>query len=380
MRVNRDKLLQSLKMVEPGISPKEVLEQSTCFIFQDGQVQSYNDEVACVVPTDLKATGAIQARPLLAILEKMDVEYIEVRQAKESLSIKGKREWIDVRMEKEILLPIKNLEKPKKWKKLPKDFSEAVGLVQECAGRDDQDYELTCIHIHPKWIEACDNQQAARYRLATGLDRSILIRVVALHHIAPLGMSEVSETESWMHFRNGSGLVLSCRHYVESYPNLSKILNVTGEKVKLPKGLIKASERAEIFSADSSDENFVKVDLLPGKVRIIGQGTFGSYKATKPVTYSGRSISFTISPKLLCEIVKRKTECAVSEKALKIEGASFEYSVSLSVPKKEKENDSRSRKPKAKRSKSNVATDSSDKSSGSKRSSSKRNSTRSKST
>ena len=71
MKINREELLNQLESVQPGLSIREIIEQSSCFVFQDGKVITYNDEIFCSQKTPLKIKGAVLAAPLIALLRKM---------------------------------------------------------------------------------------------------------------------------------------------------------------------------------------------------------------------------------------------------------------------------------------------------------------------
>jgi len=46
MKINRQEFLDSLEMVKAGLSPREFIEQSSCFAFKEGEVLTFNDESA----------------------------------------------------------------------------------------------------------------------------------------------------------------------------------------------------------------------------------------------------------------------------------------------------------------------------------------------
>ncbi len=327
MHVNREKLLNCLEAVQPGLSTREIVEQSSCFIFEDGRVMSYNDEIACSIETGIKLEGAIQAVPLMGILRKLQEETLKLTAGKDQLLIEGKRKKAGIRMEVEILLPIDKVERPKKWRKLPDDFCDAIKIVEQCAGTDESNFFLTCVHIHPKFVEACDNHQVSRYKVKTGVKKETLVRRDSIKHVVSFDMTEFSETESWMHFRNPAGLVLSCRRYAEEYSDVSKFLKVKGEPITLPKGLADAADKAEVFSSENTEveDNQVLVDLRPGKLRITGRGVSGWYTENRKLKYNGPALSFQIAPKLLIELTQRHNECEISSTALKVDGGKFVY-------------------------------------------------------
>lgn len=337
MKVNREKLLSTLEMVAPGLSERDLLEQSSCYILKDKKIVTFNEEVACSYRSPLDETfqGAVQASPLRSILSKMTEETIEVRQTKSSLVINGKGKTSSITMEKNITLPMEALEPPKKWKEMPEKFADAVDFVQNCASRDAAQFHLTCIHIHPDFIEAFDNHQFARYNLKSQMSSEFLLRQSSIKNIVSLSMIESSETENWVHFRNAQKLVLSCRRYKDEYTNLDVITKKVGYKIVLPKGLMEASDRAEVFSADNSaqEDNLIQVDLKPGLVTVTGKGNFGSHIERKKITYEGDPITFLIKPKMMVQLAKDYRDCEVSKTALLVRGGNSIFVTSLTKPK-----------------------------------------------
>jgi len=325
MRVNREEFLNSLEAVAAGLSPREIIEQSSCFIFKDGRISTYNDEVACSTETKLKIEGAVIAGPLLEILKKLAEEEIEIEAKEKQLSIKGKGRRVGIRMDAEILLPIETVEAPGKWRPLHEDFNEAVSVCLECAGRDDSQFMLTCLHIHPDHIEACDNFQMARYPIKTKIKDEMLVRRDSIKHVVALDMTEIAESAKWLHFRNPAGLVLSCRRYLEEYQDLSNILDVGGKPATLPKGLAEAAEKAEIFSSENAENNRVRIDIKEGKIRVKGEGASGWYSEIKKAKYEGPPLSFCISPKLLAEITRKHNDCRIQRDRLAVDSGRFQY-------------------------------------------------------
>jgi len=332
-KVNREELLRELESVLPGLSTREIIEQSSCFIFKDGQVKTFNDEISCSYKTSLNIEGAVVALPFISILRKIPDENIEivVNKTKDNLIIKGKSKRTKIRMEKEILLAVENIEDPGDWFELPVEFADAVSVVQHCAGKDQTKFKMTCIHICPKWVEACDNFQAARYKVPVGCSKDFLVRKDSLKHIVSLNMTEISETESWVHFRNPAGLILSCRRFIEDYPSLKDVLKINGIKTLLPKGIKEICERGEVFSVDNAEENEITVSLLPNKLKIVAEGVNGKHTEFSKIKYKGAELSFTISPKLLAELVQKHNEVILSKSMLHIKVGKFNYVTVLGV-------------------------------------------------
>jgi DNA polymerase III sliding clamp (beta) subunit (PCNA family) len=332
MKVSREDILTQLESVIPGLAQREILEQSDCFVFKNGEVMTYNEEVACRIATPLDITGAIKAPAFLTLLRKLEEATIDISQDSKGLIIKGKRKRATLKMEAEALLPIEEIETPDEWRPLPADFQEAISIVKETAGSNETKFHLTCIHLHPKWVESCDNHQATRYKCKTGVKESVLVRKTAIQSVIDLGAEEVSETKTWIHFRNANGLMVSCRRYAdESYMDLIPILTVDGSPLVIPKALIEAADKAAVFSKENKDNDQVEISLKPGKLKITGKGNFGWYEEFVSARYDGDSLFFLISPELLQRICNEDGKCEVTDTRLKISNSKFVYVTCLGL-------------------------------------------------
>jgi hypothetical protein len=319
-KVDCEEFLRSLESAQPGLCAREGIEQGTAFCFEAGNVVTYNEELCCraVTPLDRKLSGAVKADKLLELLRKLPEKEVEVETVEGELIIRGKGRKSGFTMEKEILLPHKSVEPPKDWHPLADGFTEAVGVVKSCTGGEKAEFDLTCVHVHPKWVEACDGVQACRWRLKTGLTEPAMVRAFSLRHVVTMGAEEFCETENWLHFRRGDGketgsLTMSCRRYLEEYRDLGAILKVTGTPTKLPEGLEDAADKASIFSSENTDANLATVELKKGKLILSGEGVSGWYREVRKAEWDGEHIEFLISPILFQEIIKRKTEVEISQ-------------------------------------------------------------------
>jgi hypothetical protein len=339
IRVNRGELLQTLQAVEAGLSPRDILQQSNSFVFRNGYVQTFNDEVSCRAksPFPKGAEFAVPSGPLTRVLTKMPEDYLTAKLKDADLVLIGKARGLRVTVDREIVLSLDSVERPGKedWQPLPPDFGDAVTIVGECVSKDQSQTAISCVHFHPKWVEACDGLQVARYRIRTGIESPFLVKRDGLRFAAKLGMTKMALTETWVHFKNPTGIVLSCRRYDESFPSdeIRDMFKVEGaEHATLPKGLGTATEVAEIFSAENKDDNFVLVELSPGRVRVKGVGVTGRYWEDKKAKYHGKPMSFLISPRLLVEITKRHDRVEVTKDRLLANGGKWRYLTALGSP------------------------------------------------
>lgn len=323
--VNREEFLQQLESVQPGLSAREIIEQSACFVFNKGKVMTYNDEISCRRVCAVDFTGAVKAEPLLALLRKLGEDEVDVTLEGEEIIVQGKRRKAGIRCEATITLPVKLVEKPEEWQKLAEGWLDAVKMAHPCVSHDQQKFKYTCIHLHPAHIEASDGFQVMRIKIVSGVKASTLVRADSLKHIVGLGVTEMSETETWLHFRNATGLTFSCRRFIEDYRDMLPLLKMKGHAINLPKGLGDAADRANVFSAETSNENQVRVSLRDGVARVKGTGASGWYHEDKKVKYDGPPLEFLIAPALLMQIVEQHNEAEIVEGKLKIDGGHWRY-------------------------------------------------------
>lgn len=338
MNINRERFLNNLEVVKAGLSPREFIEQSSCFCFEDGWVMTFNDEVACrkrIKDLDgepITIQGAVPANALLSMLAMLPEPELQLSEPDDKrLQFKGKGRAFYLIKEAEIHLPIDRVDRPEEedWQKLNPAFIEAVGRVQDCVSKDESRFMLTCVHITPKFVEACDNLQMMRYAVKTGIKEDLLVRGTSILPITELQMTKFALTKSWIHFRNKTGLVFSCRRYSEDYPPLDEILDCKGHEVKIPNTLAEASDRAAVLALDKTGEPVIKVRLSNGMVRVIGEGPIGGYKEVRKIDYEGPSVEFYIAPRLLRYIAEKYKEAVINPKRLKAIGESWQYATVL---------------------------------------------------
>lgn len=344
MLLNRNKLLKELQKVEGGLSDKETVEQSDCFVFRKGMAMTYNDEVACRTKCRLVITGAIHAKTMLRTLSTWPFDDILFEMKKGSLHFKGKDARGLLRVEEDIRLPIKDVETPTKWKKLPEEFQEAVELVGGCASQNAASPHLCCIYLTPKKLEACDGVQAGRFVLKLPFRKPVLIKrdslkCVCTESIMNMGPSAVSETKNWVHFKDKHGLIVSCHKFFDDFPTeeLDKIFATKGSPAVLPKEIKDLVKRLDFYLNDVKVSQWLIVRIDSKNIRITGSGTRGKQTVKKKIKYKGKPVAFNINPGLLQELGREHDKCEIAKNFIKIKKDDFQYITSLWVPSEKEE-------------------------------------------
>lgn len=331
MRVSREELLSGLEQVQPALAPRNLLEQSTSFIFKDGQVFTYDGEVACRTYCPIEGiTVAVKAKPILDYLRKLKEDEIEIILEDNELIFEVGREITTYTVEHRIVLPISEVPhiRSRDYVSLNEGFCDALSVVATCAaGKREESFAFRAVHLHPEWMEACDRKQLCRWDVGSGLKDPILIRASDAKKLAPLGVIKIHATDNWLHFKNPCGTQFSCRRYLEQYPDCSKFLDVRGRKLLLPASLQDTIKRAEVFSTENADEeqNIVSVEVGKKKLRIKSRSMVGSFSRTIPIDYLGEPFSFLVSPEVLLKILQKGQEIEISDNALKLQSVGYHY-------------------------------------------------------
>ena len=335
MKFSRSDLLQTLELVSAGISPQNIVTQSNCFVFQDGKVFTYNDELACSADCKINFSGAVQASSILPLIQKLQEDFLDIQPGEGEIRLVGKGRRAGITCEQEISLPLKNVDPTDdaEWKPLPEDFDDAVDIVACSAGHNDSEFVLTCLHFAKGYVEACDNFQMTRHKLKLPLESDLLIRSEAVKRVVGFGANEFCETASWIHFRNEAGATIACRRYVHDYPKLAEHLKGEGEELRLPAGLEEAVAKANIFASDDAGTTQqVKISLGENKITIEGRGVGGWYQERHKIKYTGQSLAFVISPKLLSLVLARKPVCMVCDGKLLVDEGKFRFAACFGEP------------------------------------------------
>jgi len=342
MIVKRKKLLEVLRMVKPGLATKEVVEQSVCFAFQNGRVYTYNDEISISHPTEVVASGAVQAEELFSTLSKSKDEELDISATASEFQIKGKRMKAGIRLEAEIKLPLTEIDLPKKkdWKELPGDFVEGVKFCLFSCGTDMTKPVLMCIFLTGGVAQSSDDLRVTEYAFADDgeFDQPILLPIGAAREITKYKPTSYAVTFGWAHFKTDEDTIFSCRTMDETYPDMSKVLQVEGERITLPKELIDVIERAKIFSkaTDFAYDERVTIRVASKFIQVRGEGDTGWLEEkVKSKSELSSTLEFDVSPDFLAQIMVRLQDVIVGDDLLKFEGENFTHVMTKAAERQE---------------------------------------------
>lgn len=334
-----NELKKCLELVKPGLASKELIEQSTCFIFDTGRVYTYNDllSVSCPVSGIDDLSCAVQATELYKLIAKLTKEDTSLSIQNNNLMIKSGKISAGLAINASLKLPIDDIPSQGKWKKLPQDFCTAVKLCSEFCSDDMSAPIFACVHVRRDGkVESSDRYRICQTSLENELQiESFLIPGNIAGIIENYKPTHIKQCGSWVHFMNAEKTTLACRVLEDEFPQIDPMLEEEGTKITLPNAMIPALERAEIFSDSGSffDEE-VQIKISGKVAKITKQSANGwiveEIDMEKEAAYS---IDFSIHPTFLKDVLKKSMACELMQDKIKFTLGSSKIVISLPAPK-----------------------------------------------
>lgn len=340
MKIQTSKFKAALDAVKPGLAVKEMIEQTSYFVFLNGNVYTYNDALCISHRIEgLDFEGAISSDELLKFLSKTKAEELEiVIFNNEQVIIHASKSKLGLPLVTKITLPIddEQLQEKGKWKELPENFAEAVDFVSESATSNMEDIKYACVHINKDgFVEATDNHRIAHWKFKQSLEiNSVLIPVSSIKTVVKIKPIKIAKGNGWTHFKNNSGCTLACRSINEKFMDTSAwIKEPKGKAVELevPKKLHEAISRAMVVAEreQKSDET-VTIKVKNNKLIISAASDSGSwFEESMKVAFDGVEFSFMITPYLLQSILKETLTCKIFEDRMIFKKKNWVYVTTL---------------------------------------------------
>lgn len=337
MKINKQELIEALDIVRPGLASKEMLEQTTSFAFMGGRIVTYNDEISISHPIkDLNLTGAIKAEELYKLLSKMKDDKLEITVNGPEIHVKSGKSKAGFTLQEKVLLPLEEIGEQGEWKKIPDNLLACMRFAMFSCGKDMSEPKFTCVNVRKDGcIESCDNMRVTRSK-ANKLPKDMstfMVPAISVRELVKYEMTKMAEGQGWVHFKNDAGTIFSCRIFEkDEFPNVSKLLQVKGASIKLPKTIGDVLDRAAVFAKrdHALDEN-VTITLGNNKMKVKGQNSTGWFEEECNVRYKDQPISFIINPSFLKEILSHVQTCTLGKDRMKFEGDDWEHVVSLCI-------------------------------------------------
>ena len=327
-------LSQALNAVKPGLANKEVIEQSSSFVFLGNKVITYNDEISisCPVP-GLNLKGAVKAGELYKLLEKIDKEEFDFDIVDNEIQIKFGRGKAGMRIQSEISIPLDEIKDRDDWRELPEGFVRHLQFVMGACSSDMSKPILTCVNVcQDGRMEASDGFRLTRYKGQEIPIEDFLLPHTACPHVVKINPVEVVKSNGWIHFRNQEGVVLSCRIFEDKFPGVETILKISGTEIIFPNTLSNLIDKAIIFSKREHDlDESILITIANNRLTIRGESETGWYEEMCNMKYDKSEIKFSIMPSMFQKILNHSSTAIIAEgdNKIKFTGDTWEHIIML---------------------------------------------------
>ena len=342
MKIKTKDFKEALDIVKPGLASKELISQTTSFVFAEDSVVTYNDEICIVAPlANMGFTGAIKSEELYNFLGKVKVEEINLDITETAIEMKAGRATVGFALATEITLPLDELVVREDWEKLPKKFNKACKFAVQATSDDSSNPKINCVFFDSKkgHIAATDNYRLVRFDLRRKIPfKTTLIPASAIKEVIKLKPVMASQGNGWIHFKNEDEVIISCRVYNETFVDINSVIDADREDGLLftfPEQTVEVLDRAIVFSsANAKVNNIESVELtFKGKFLKIESKTDNAwFKESIPVKgYKGDEFNFKITPYLLKDILADAGACMIYQYLLKFESEDWLYLTSIQL-------------------------------------------------
>jgi len=335
MQVDRLEFLGALEKVKAGLSTRAMIEQTDHFCFQDDMVYTYNDSISVSCSLELSGIeGAVNAESLLKLLKRLRTKSVSVSIGDDNMIIKsGKTKEATLAL-CDITLTMKGCREVDEEEDLPSDFVSALSRCVHSASKDVTRPILTCVHFGNGCLYASDGKQMTRYIFDDEHEQEFNIPASTVRALIKFDPKIVVLDETWIHFTDSEGIILSIRGMEGDYPtDKCDSLIDSGEydEIDFPVDILDVLTRAEVFSKDGvTNFGFVTVGLEEGKTTITSSNEYGGYKEELKNVYDGPDLMFSFPPGMLLGVAEDDiASVGVGNNKIIIETEDYSHVISL---------------------------------------------------
>jgi len=307
MNINAREFAKTLAPLKPGLSAKESIEQSDSYIFHDGKVITFNDDVMAVMDSPIDAEGVVNAKALDDVLKKIKDADITVDFVDDQMTLTNKKMKVGLNFDSDILSPISAIPNRKNTTDLPENFPHLANLACQTTSKDISSPITMCVNLSGNMIQSLDNFRITQCSLPeVDFGDSSLVLARSLLPTLKDNPNKFKNGKKWMYFYGESGCIYCIRKYISEYPDLDVFFDDSDEitEVPLPDDFLDVLGRADAFSKNNDGDDAIRVELKKNKMRVSSQNAFGWVTETVKLKYSGDEFSFSSGPNFLKSISK----------------------------------------------------------------------------
>lgn len=291
MELNRKEFLNVLKRALPGVETGNViLDGADTFIFDDGFVHSYNDNISVSIPLALTnksgepISGAIKAKDFFDLVNRYTGDTLKLIPKADVWIVKSKNATAELTLlESSIITRIKNIFPKKiKWEPVPDGFIEGLEVCSFSSNK------AICsgIFVSDNTMVSTDAIRLAFHKMSSPVAKPFWITDIAAQELRKLdNVKNYYISDSWVHFITENKSIFSCKRLMQdTYPfdKIQNLLKTHGKEKgdlsnELPKTILDAIGRASALSQNVESYNTIRLTFMPDGVEVFSQRPSGKY-------------------------------------------------------------------------------------------------------
>lgn len=315
MEITKDKLKNALSTLKPGLSKKDGIGESNCFVFNNGYISTFNNELWFNYPMpEIQESFIIGSDEIMQLLDKTKVDTVTLNVTEKLLVLQaGKSKAGFNTIAIEVPVDVSFFEN-KVWEKLPTDFQTAIKFAAMSASNDLINPIVQCVSVKSDGtIVGTNNFRLSFWDLGTTIPiKDTLIPADSILKILTINPTSFISDDEWIHFKNDEGVIASCRVLYDNFPNVTPVLNKIkgGHSILFPDGINNALDKAIIFIEDDKQAQTVSISYKSNYLSIDSESdSKGFYKERILMDADVSDFNFLIDPSFLKDILKRSKKC-----------------------------------------------------------------------
>lgn len=318
MIISKEDLLQALRSVRPGLSKKEIIQQSLHVMFMGDCIATFNDAISVLYPLKTDFKCSVNGDEFYKVLEgvkedeveiTVDGDHIKVNSKKTKAgfsTLVGEQEKVDGLVAK----LMKTIQAPKFFIPLPKNFIKGVSLCMFAASKDMTQGVNSCVAIRGNEIMSTDSLRLSRYELDSKVKDELLIPARDAYELVKYDVTKYGISDGWIHFRTEDGVTFNCRTMQGEYPYslIKKYFVPIKDKISLPPELRDVVRNATVLAEGEVDiAKMVDITIKKGTIVCKSSKERGWMIKEVDCNYKGKDLSFSINPVFLAQILETAT-------------------------------------------------------------------------
>lgn len=324
MIINRSALLDALKAVKPGLSTKEIIQQSMHVMFMGDCIATFNDAVSVLYPFETDFKCSVNGDEFYKVLDGIKEDEVDVVLDGDTIKINskktkagfstlvGEQEKVDVLVEKLLALT----SKPKFFRTLPNDFVKGASLCMFSASKDMTTGVNCCVGVRKNEVFSTDSLRLSRYQMSSKVRDELLIPARDVFELVKYDVVKYGLSEGWVHFQTEDGVTFNCRTMKGEYPfdRIARFFKVPGNEVTLPEELRDVMKNAVVLAAGEVDiAKMVEVTIKKKTITCKSEKERGWMIKEVDCDYKGKELTFNINPIFMVQVLESATTLSLAQ-------------------------------------------------------------------